>query len=47
MQRHCRAMKRGGVSEQLIEIDDGSDSGVALVSLGVIESLAGVVCSAT
>jgi hypothetical protein len=47
MQRHSGAVERDGIREQLIQIDDGADGSVALVFLGMTESLAGVVCSTT
>jgi hypothetical protein len=47
MQRHGGTVERDGIRKQLIEIGDGADGSVALVSLGVTESLAGIVCRAT
>lgn len=47
MQRHGGAVECDGIREQLIEIDDGADGRVALVFLGMTESLARIVCSAT
>lgn len=47
MQRHGGAVQRDSVREQFIEIDDGTDGRVALVFLGMTESLAGIVCRAT
>jgi hypothetical protein len=47
MQRHGGAVERDGIREQLIEVDDGADGRIALVFLGMIESLARVGRSAT
>ncbi len=47
MQCHGGAVERDGIREQAIEIDDGANGSVALISLGMTESLASVICRAT